>query len=264
MAGENSRRRKEQTYEKARRLFGTHSRFALVGVENVVSTQLKTIKEQWGKDVEFLMGKNSSMKRALQDLGKSELEVVFEKIKGDVCFVFFKNDVKGIKKVIDSNAREACAKIGDTSQKEVWVEKCVTGMPPDKTSYFQVLGIATKITKGKIEIISDYKVLSPGDYVGPSQANLLSMMNIKPFMYKMNMWWVYEDGNLYESALVDIEEEDVLMSMRSAAQCVAAMSLGAGFITQASVPYAIRNAFKDILHVSFGAEFAIKEQSMVA
>ncbi|KAM0672167.1 acidic ribosomal protein P0 [Ordospora colligata] len=264
MAGENSRRRKEHTYEKAKRLFSTYSKFAIIGVENVVSTQLKNIKVQWGKDAEFLMGKNSSMRRALQDLGKSELDVILEKIKGDVCFVFFKNNVKVIKKVIDNNAREACAKIGDISQKDVWVEKCVTSMPPDKTSYFQVLGIATKITKGKIEIISDYKVLSPGDHVGPSQANLLSMMNIKPFMYKISMWWVYEDGCLYESALVDIEEDDIMMSMKNAIQSVAAMSLGARFVTQASVPYAMRNAFKDILHVSFGAEFAIKEQSMVA
>ncbi|ADM11840.1 60S acidic ribosomal protein P0 [Encephalitozoon intestinalis ATCC 50506] len=263
MTRKDSKERKEQVYEKARRLFGTYTRFALVGIENVESTQLKNIKKGWGEDVEFLMGKNSAIKRAVASLENPKLSSILELIKGDVCFVFFKGDVRDVKKAIDDNVREACAKVGNIAQKDVWVENCITGMTPDKTSYFQVLGIATKITKGKVEIISPYKVLSVGDKVGPSQANLLGMLNIKPFSYKMVMHQVYEDGVIYDSSLIDIGTEDIVSSLRSAISSIAAISLGAEIITQASMPYNIRNSFKDILHVSFGADFAIKEQSMV-
>ncbi|AFM98606.1 60S acidic ribosomal protein P0 [Encephalitozoon hellem ATCC 50504] len=263
MTRRDAKERKEATYERAMRLFKTYNKFALVGIENVVSTQLKDIKRQWGSDVEFLMGKNSAIKRAMADLGKPEITDILELIKGDVCFVFFKGDVRDIKKAIDENVREACAKVGNVAQKDVWVDNCITGMTPDKTSYFQVLGIATKITKGKVEIISPYKVLSEGDRVGPSQANLLGMLNIKPFSYKMTMHKVYENGVIYDSSLIDVEKEDILSTLRSAISSIAAISLGADVVTQASMPYNIRNTFKDILEISLGADFMIKEYSMV-
>lgn len=264
MTTRSSKERKEETYVKAKRLFSTYSKFVLVGIENIVSTQLKNIKRQWGGDAEFLMGKNSAIRRAISDLDMTELSEVYELVKGNVCFVFFRNDVRDVKRVIDTNAREACAKVGDVAQCDVWVESFVTGMTPDKTSYFQVLGIATKITKGKVEIIAPYKVLSAGDSVGPSQANLLSLLDIRPFNYKMTMFKVYENGTIYDSSLVDIEEEDVVSSIRASISSIAAVSLGAGFTTQASVPYEVRNAFRDILCVAFGSRFEIKEQSMVA
>lgn len=263
MTKRDGKERKELTYEKAKKLFGTYSRFSLVGIENVESSQLKDIKRQWGSNVEFLMGKNSAIRRAIADLGKPELTGVLDLIKGDVCFVFFKGDVRDVKKAIDENVREACAKVGNIAQKDVWVENCITGMTPDKTSYFQVLGIATKITKGKVEIISPYKVLSEGDKVGPSQANLLGMLNIKPFSYKMIINHVYEDGVVYDSSLIDIEKEDILSTLRSAISTMAAISLWADIITQASMPYNIRNSFKDILQISLGIDFMIKEQSMI-
>lgn len=263
MAKKSNMERKDEAYEKATRLFTTYSKFVLVGIENIVSTQLKEIKKQWGGDVEFLMGKNSAIRRAIKDLNRPDLSEIHDMLKGNMCFVFFRNSIRDVKGVIKENMREACAKVGDIAQREVWVESFVTGMTPDKTSYFQVLGIATKITKGKVEIIAPYKVLSSGDRVGPSQANLLSLLNIKPFSYRMEMFTVYEDGLIYDSCLADIEEADVFASLHSAIACIAQASLGAGFTTQASVPYEVRNAFRDILAVSFGSGFEIKEQSMV-
>lgn len=58
-----------------------------------------------------------------------------------------------------------------------------TGLEPTQTSFFQALGIATKINKGSIEIISDVKLCTQGEKVGPSEAVLLTKMGIKPFAY---------------------------------------------------------------------------------
>jgi len=263
MVTKSNKERKGETYERAKRLFGTCTKFALIGIENIVSTQLKDIKKQWGKDVEFLMGKNSAIKRAIEDLNRSDLSETYDLIKGNLCFVFFKDNVKNVKEIIEKNVREACAKVGDVAQCDVWVQSFVTNMTPDKTSYFQVLGIATKITKGKVEIIAPYKVLSVGDKVGPSQANLLTLLNIKPFSYKMPIFKVYENGYIYDASLINIEEKDIISILQATISNIAALSLGSGFITQASAPYEIKNAFKDILSISFGSEFKIKEQSII-
>jgi large subunit ribosomal protein LP0 len=258
-----SRERKEITFSRARRLFATYDSFAMVGLSNVMSTQLKNIKAQFTDDMEFLVGKHTSIIRAIKSLDRPDLEAIVDFIKGDVNFVFFKRDIKKLKAIIEDNVRYALAKVGEISQCDVWIESRVTGMTSEKTSFFQVLGIATKITGGKIEIISPYKVLSAGGKVGPSQANLLSLLDIKPFTYRMKILKVYEKGLLYDASVLDIGEEDVKDSIRSAVTDLAALSLGLGIPTKASVPYEIRNAFRDILSVSFGSGFAIREQAIV-
>lgn len=45
------------------------------------------------------------------------------------------------------------------------------------------MGIATKINKGTIEIVSDVSLVAEGDKVGGSEATLLAKLGIKPFEY---------------------------------------------------------------------------------
>ena len=52
---------------------------------------------------------------------------------------------------------------------------------------FQALGIATKINKGTIEIVSDVHLIKTGDKVGASQATLLAKLGIKPFKYGLGL-----------------------------------------------------------------------------
>lgn len=53
--------------------------------------------------------------------------------------------------------------------------------------HLQALGIATKINKGTIEIVSDVHLIKTGDKVGASQATLLSKLGIKPFKYGLQI-----------------------------------------------------------------------------
>ena len=64
-----------------------------------------------------------------------------------------------------------------------------TCRPPPHTLHYcsQALGIATKINKGTIEIVSDVHLIKTGDKVGASQATLLSKLGIKPFKYGLAM-----------------------------------------------------------------------------
>jgi len=54
-------------------------------------------------------------------------------------------------------------------------------------SSVQALGIATKITKGTIEMVNDVQLVKAGERVGASQATLLSKLGIKPFKYGLEI-----------------------------------------------------------------------------
>ena len=49
----------------------------------------------------------------------------------------------------------------------------------------EALNIGTKIVKGQIELVSDFKILAVGERVTASGAVLLTKLGIRPFEYKM-------------------------------------------------------------------------------
>ena len=74
-------------------------------------------------------------------------------IKGNVGFVFTKEDLNEVRDVIKSNKVAAPAKAGAIAPIDVKISAVNTGLGPEKTSFFQALAIPTKITRGTIEIL---------------------------------------------------------------------------------------------------------------
>ena len=67
---------------------------------------------------------------------------------------------------------QAPAKPGALAPRDVIIPAQNTGLGPEKTSFFQALAIATKISKGSIEIVNDVHILKVN-----LQSRLLSMCN---------------------------------------------------------------------------------------
>lgn len=74
-------------------------------------------------------------------------------IKGNIGFVFTKDDLNEVREIIRSNKVAAPAKAGAIAPIDVKVAPINTGLGPEKTSFFQALAIPTKITRGTIEIL---------------------------------------------------------------------------------------------------------------
>lgn len=109
-------------------------------------------------------------------------------IRGNVGFVFTNGDLVEVRDKLLENKVRAPAKPGALAPLDVIIPAQNTGLGPEKTSFFQALAIATKISKGTIEIINDVHILKDGDRVGASEATLLNMLNISPFSYGLQVW----------------------------------------------------------------------------
>lgn len=132
-------------------------------------------------------------------------------------------------------------------------------MEPGKTSFFQALGVPTKIARGTIEITTDLKLVEAGAKVGPSEATLLNMLNISPFTYGMGIAQVYDQGNTFPSSVLDISEEQLLKAFSSAISTVAAVSLALNFPTLPSVIHSLVNTYKKALAVAIETDYSWPE-----
>uniref|UniRef100_A0A2R8Z9A1 Large ribosomal subunit protein uL10-like insertion domain-containing protein n=1 Tax=Pan paniscus TaxID=9597 RepID=A0A2R8Z9A1_PANPA len=186
------------------------------------------------------MGRNTMMRKATQ--GQLEnipaLEKLLPPLQGNVGFAFTKEDLTEVRDLLLANKVPAATRAGAIGPCEVTVPAQNTGLGPEKISFFQALGITTKISRGTTEILSDVQLIKTGDRVGASEATLLNTPNISPFSFVL----VFNNGSIYNPEVLDITEE----------------TLYSGFlegVCNVAIPHSIISGYKGCLALSVETDY---------
>ncbi|KAG1673276.1 hypothetical protein FOA52_002556 [Chlamydomonas sp. UWO 241] len=251
---------KRKYHDRVCELLKTHDKAFIVDANNVTSMQFQLIRMSIRPESTILMGKNTMLKRTLriyaEETGDDKWSVLSDELVGNVGIVFCKGDLMELKNEIDKFKVGAAARQGVVAPVDVHVPDGVTGMDPSQTSFFQALGIATKINKGTIEIVNGVHLIKTGDKVSASQATLLSKLGIKPFKYGLGFMSVIENGSKYDPKVLAITDEDMLGSVSAAIANVAAVSLAANYPTLCSIPHSVVNGYKNVLAIALATEYS--------
>ncbi|CAN8026817.1 hypothetical protein HPB47_013120 [Ixodes persulcatus] len=236
----------------------------IVGVDNVGSKQMQTIRVSLRKHAVLLMGKNTMIRKAIRGHldNNPALEKLLPHIKGNVGFVFTKEDLGEVREKIIENKVKAPARAGALAPLDVMIPAQNTGLGPEKTSFFQALQIPTKISKGTIEILNEIHLIKKDDRVGASEATLLNMLNISPFSYGLKILQVYDSGTVFSPEILDITPEDLRSAFVEGVRNVASVSLAIGYPTVASAPHSIVNGLKNLIAVALETDITFKEAEM--
>jgi len=253
--------RKQQYFGKLIKLLDEYPKMLIVGIDNVGSNQLHKVRQELRGKAVVLMGKNTMIRKAIKGHieNNKSLEVLLPLIKGNVGFVFAKDDLSGIKKIVLANKISAPAKAGTIAPNDVIVPKGQTTLEPTHTAFFQALNIQTKINKGAIEIINDVPLIKTGQKVGNSEAALLLKLDIKPFQYGLTIKSVYDNGNLYDVSVLDMSDDDIVAKFKKGVKNLACVSLAIGVPTVASLPHSLVRGYKNILSVALATDFPIRQ-----
>jgi len=255
---------KSNYFLKLIQLLDEYPKCFIVGVDNVGSKQMQQIRMSLRGVGVVLMGKNTMIRKAIR--GHLErnpaLERMLAHIRGNVGFVFTKEELVDVRDKIVSNKVKAPARAGALAPVDVIIPAQNTGLGPEKTSFFQALSIPTKISKGTIEIMNDVHLIKRDERVGASEATLLNMLNISPFTYGLKIQQVYDSGTIFEPAILDITNEDIQQKFMMGVQNVAALCLQIGYPTLVSVPHSLINGFKNLLAVAVETDISFKEAEM--
>ncbi|EJF64541.1 60S acidic ribosomal protein P0 [Dichomitus squalens LYAD-421 SS1] len=255
-----TRAQKELYFQKLKELVAKYPSIFLVNVDNVGSNQMHQIRVALrGKGI-VVMGKNTMVRRALRSiLGEyPQFERLLPHVKGNIGFVFTSGDLKEVRDIITANKVAAPARAGALAPKDVTIPAGNTGMEPGKTSFFQALGIPTKIARGTIEIVSDVQVVTAGTRVGPSEATLLNMLNISPFTYGMTVVQIFDQGNIFSPEVLDISDKELLDRFFSGVTTIAAISLALNYPTIVSVVHSLVNSYKNLLAVALATDYTFE------
>jgi len=225
---------------------------------------MQLIRHSLRKDAIVLMGKNTMMRKAIRGNLEANpaLEKILPHIRGNVGFVFTREDLVEIRDKILEHKVQAPARAGAIAPLDVMIQPQNTGLGPEKTSFFQALQIPTKIAKGTIEILNEIHLIKVGDKVGASEATLLNMLNVSPFTYGLKIQQVYDSGTIFSPEILDITPEDLRAKFLQGVRNIAAVCLNIGYPTVASVPHSIVNGMKNLIAVAVETDISFKEAEM--
>lgn len=265
MVRENKAAWKANFFSKVVELLDEYPKCFIVGADNVGSKQMQNIRTSLRGTAVVLMGKNTMMRKAIKGHleNNANLEKLLPHIKGNVGFVFTKGDLNEVRDKLTESKVQAPARAGAIAPCDVIIPAQNTGLGPEKTNFFQALSIATKISKGTIEIINDVPILKPGDKVGASEASLLNMLNISPFQYGLLIEQVYDSGSIFSPDILDIKPEDLRAKFQAGVANLAAVCLEVGYPTIASAPHSIANGFKNLLAIAATTEVEFAQATTI-
>ncbi|KTW29277.1 hypothetical protein T552_01232 [Pneumocystis carinii B80] len=252
-----NKEQKKRYFCRLHDLFSEYKSIFVVNINNVGSQQMHMVRKELRGSGVIFCGKNTMIRRAMRDFltDLPYLETLLPVVYGNIAFVFTNDDLKLSRTKIMKNVVSAPAKAGIIAPCDVIVPAGNTGMEPGKTSFFQALGIPTKIARGTIEIISDVHLIHAQAKVGASEATFLNMLNIMPFTYGITILHVYDQGILFSPSILDITEEAFIGYLKSAIQNVASISLALNYMTIVSALHSLVNSYKNLQALSIASDY---------
>lgn len=138
--------RKEKVWENTQTCCAKYKKCMFVNCDNVTSKQICIMRRQFREiGAVMVMGKNTLMKKAIKELQDEDekknqkrphLDIIRNALVLNTGLIFTNGDLTEIKKVLDSQVREAPAKIGAVAPADVTVPAGPTGMDPKQTQFF--------------------------------------------------------------------------------------------------------------------------------
>jgi large subunit ribosomal protein LP0 len=258
-----TRERKEEYFGRMKQLLEGYDTILVVGIDHVSSGQLAKIrKELRVHEATVLMGKNTLMRKVvtafIEEHPDHPIGELNPYLVGNCGLIFVKKNLDQVRTIVKSNVKGAPAKVGQVAERDVVVPPGPTGCDPGQTQWFQALNVPTKIVKGQIEIVSELKLITKGDKVGASEAGLLQKLNILPFTYGVQFLQVFMNGSVFDCAVLDISETVIRTKFIKGTRFLAAVSLGLGIPTQASLPHSLGRTVRMMLAISAVTNYQFK------
>jgi large subunit ribosomal protein LP0 len=264
--------KKQRVWGKIQTYLTKYTTIIVNDIKDMPSNNIHQMRKQLRViDSEVLCGKATVMEKAILDfldktkklpahLNKETLLKLADILAfHQLCLIFTNRDLSEVTKISDQFKIEKQSKVGALSPVEIILPAGPTGMDASQVDYFQNLRIQTKVVKNQLDIINPTKILIVGQKITLSEINLMNKFKIKPFKHRIVTIYVVMNGTLYDSGILNLNNQQMGKVLEKAISNVAAFGLATSITNKASVTHVIANSFRNILGLSLGTQIEIKQ-----
>lgn len=168
---------------------------------NFKTAPLQKLREAFTTS-KFLLGKSKVLKAALsQHKDFQNLENLNKHLSGYSGLLFTKESPESMIEFFYTWSESVCLVPGQTASESIVIPKGVDTFSRFSNTiepYLRKLGLPTRVHEGKIEMLGDFVVCSPGEVVDTEKSKILRLLNVQQGEMKIELKAVWMNGEYKE------------------------------------------------------------------
>lgn len=173
---------KKSTVKELAELIKSKKTIFLASIKSIPGSQFQEIvKKLRGKAIVKVPKKNI-MFRAIDSSGDDAVKELKKQLTDSVAILFSDIDAFELASDLEESKSPAKAKAGQVAPLDIEIEAGMTELVPGPAiSELGAVGLKTKVTSGKLEIIANKVIVEKGKKISQAVADVMSKLDIKPF-----------------------------------------------------------------------------------
>jgi large subunit ribosomal protein L10 len=242
-------------------IVGDYDSIGVVDITGIPSRQLQEMRRDLYPATQLRISRNTLLRRALDEVGGG-VEELSDRIEGQVGIIGTDENPFSLFRQLEASKTPAPIGAGEIAPNDIVIEAGDTGMDPGPfVGELQNVGAAARIQDGSIHVTEDSTVLEAGGEVSADLANVLGELGIEPKEVGLDLRAVVSDGVLFEPEDLDIDVEDYLADVETAAARARNLSVNAAYPTAATAETLIAKATGEAKSV--GLQAAIEDEDLM-
>ncbi|MFH1591302.1 MAG: 50S ribosomal protein L10 [archaeon] len=232
------------------RLFKEYPIIGIVDMANLPTQPLQQMRERLRGKIFLKMTKKRIARIALEKVkgDKKGIEALEGYLRGMPAFMFTKENPFSIFQDLKASKSKAPAKGGQIAPNDIIIPAGQTPFAPGPIiGELGALGLKTGVEDGKVAVKEGKVVVKEGDVIEQKVAEVLTRLSIQPMEVGLNLLAVFEDGNIIEKSVLDIDVDGFKNTITQAHQYAFNLSMEAGIINDATVEVLLSKAHNEAM-----------------
>jgi len=234
----------------------------LVSVKGVPGPQLQQMRSKLRAHMTMKVMKNTLLEIAIKKASKKKkgLDGLVPAIEGQMAILLSDYNPFKLYKQLDATKTKMAAKGGEKAPADIEVKAGETPFKPGPiVGELQKAGIPAAIEQGKVIIKKDKLLVKQGDVISREIALALSKLEIFPLTVGLELKAAYEDGFVFQSSTLAIDEAEFMGKLQGAAMKAMNLSVFAAIPNKLSIKPLIAKAHLEALNLAVNSAYPAEE-----
>ncbi|MBI0584425.1 MAG: 50S ribosomal protein L10 [Methanomassiliicoccus sp.] len=235
---------------------------AIVDVHGIPSPQMQDMRHGLRKYASVMMTRNNLVLLALDEANKQRpgLDKLKPMVGGQCAIIATPMNPFKLFQQMEATKSAAPAKPGDIAPEDIIVKEGETPFKPGPiVGELQKAGIPAAIEGGKIVIRKDKVLVEKGHKVPEDLAKLLPKLEILPMIVGLDLRAAFEDGLLYEKAVLNVPVGYYPTMLATAARNATALGVSIVYPTKQTIGPLMGKAYREASALGVKAAIPTKD-----
>ena len=244
---------KQRQLQELKKLANQYPVLAVADLTGFPASLFQKLRKKLRGKAEIRVSKIRVIRKAFEE-SNIDSEKLNKYVNNSIAIIFTSMNPFELYAFLKKNKGNIAAKEGAIAQADIIVPAGDTGMPPGPAlSDLKAAGLKVVVQGSTIHIANDKVVTKKGEEVNAAVAGTLSKLDIKPIKVGLNVIACYENKEIYESNILNIEIDEVRANFMKAYTQAFNLAFNAGYFVKETIELLVQKAFRETKTVALEA-----------